>query len=561
MNKTYPIFNISSPIESLHPNELLKRNSRHLRGNIASGLENGLTGAVPGDDPLLMKFHGIYQQDDRDLRASRQHRKLEPIFQFMVRLRLPGGTLTADQWLGLDRISRQFAKRGIRITTRQTMQLHGVAKRQLRACLKALKQIGIDTISACGDDNRGVVCGANPEQSEIHRKVLNIAKQTSDRCKPKTLGYAEIWYGEKARKIDNEEPFYGDLYMPRKFKIGFVIPPINDIDVYGQDLGFIAIIKRGRLLGFNVCVGGGMGKVDNREDSYPRLATVIGFVEPEEAEDIAEAIMSIQRDFGDRKDRHQARFKYTLDRYGMDWFMEVLQSRWGKPIAPPRHFEFKHNGDEPGWCKGDDGLWHGTLIIQSGRIDHALRDRLAGFFQHYDGEIRLTPNQNLQLTAVPGHSLEQVQWRLDDIGLSHLLEPDNQSGFTLACVALPTCGLAMAEAERIMPKLLSVFNAIKETHHVANQPITLRITGCPNGCARPYLAEIALTGRAAGLYNLYLGGSIKGDRLGKLYKPNLSEADIFKTLDELIGRYGMERLEHENFGDYLYRANILQTDV
>lgn len=559
MNSPKPSFNIDTPLDLLHANERLKWHSRHLRGDIATGLRDPLTGAVPGEDPLLMKFHGIYQQDDRDLRASRQQRKLEPAYQFMVRLRLPGGTLTPTQWLGLDRIARNFAERGLRITTRQTLQLHGVRKRQLKHCIKALAAIGLDTISACGDDNRGVVCGANPHVSEAHAQVQQDATAASERFKPKTHGYREIWYDAPHHQANDEEPFYRELYMPRKFKIGFVLPPINDIDVYGQDLGFIAIVEDGRLLGYNVAVGGGMGKVDNREDSYPRLATVIGFVERAQALDLAEVIMGIQRDHGNRKDRHQARFKYTLDRLGMPWFMATLAERWGRPLAAARPFSFRHNGDEPGWVQGDDGLWHGTLMIQSGRVRHALQDRLAAFFQHYDGEIRLTTNQNLQLIRVPGYSLAQVKWRLEDLSLSELLAPDTQAGFTLACVALPTCGLAMAEAERYLPAFLARFNAIKAAHRIEAQPITLRITGCPNGCARPYLAEIALTGRAAGLYNLYLGGSLQGDRLAQLYRPNLPETEIHACLDQLLGRYSQERLPQEAFGDYLYRAGILPT--
>lgn len=553
-----PIFNIDSRIESLHSNELLKSKSRHLRGNIVNGLANSLTGAVPGDDPLLMKFHGIYQQDDRDIRALRLKRKLEPAYQFMVRLRLPGGVLTTSQWLGIDRISRVYAQRGIRITTRQTIQFHGVKKRQLRACIQALKVSGIDTISACGDDNRGVVCGANPLFSAVHRETLTIAQRTSDLLRPKTNAYAEIWYEGKPKDTRNEEPFYGDLYLPRKFKIGFVIPPVNDIDVYGQDLGLIAVVNNQRLSGFNVCVGGGMGKIDSREDSYPRLATEIGFIEASEVESIAETIMGIQRDFGDRKDRHQARFKYTLDRYGIDWFIQTLEARRGEPLQAPRKVSFSHNGDLPGWVQGDDGFFHGTLIIQSGRVDKSLQDRLAGFFQSYDGAVRLTPNQNLQLINVPDYSLKQIRWRLDDLGLSDLLQPDNQSGFTLSCVALPTCGLAMAEAERYLPRFMSVFNALKDKHGVTHTPISLRITGCPNGCARPYLAEIALTGRAPGLYNLYLGGSIVGDRLASLYRQNLNESAIFQVLDELLGNFSTNRNSKENFGDFLHRLGVLR---
>lgn len=549
---------ISQPIESLHANEQLKYRSRYLRGSIHQSLARTITGAVAGDDTLLMKFHGIYQQDDRDVRSQRAARKLEPIYQFMVRLRIPGGFLSKEKWLGLDRISRRFAERGIRITTRQTVQLHGVRKRQLRACMQALRDIGIDTIAACGDDSRGVVCGAHPGLSNVHRQVLALAQATSQRLIPKTTAYPEIWYGEQpALKNVKEEPVYGELYLPRKFKVGFAIPPSNDIDVYGQDLGLIAVVERNKLVGFNVCVGGGMGKVDNREDSYPRLAEQLGFIEALEAPELAEIVMGIQRDFGDRKDRHQARFKYTLDRLGNAWFLETLAARRGKPLATARPIKFTHNGDYTGWQQGDDGLWHGTLQIESGRIDGALRDQLAGFFQHYDGDVRLTTNQNLQLVNVPAYTLQQVQWRLDDIGLGHTLEPNSQAAHTLSCVALPTCGLAMAEAERYLPSFLQKFNALKLQHGIDEQPITLRITGCPNGCARPYLAEIALTGRAPGLYNLYLGGSYTGNRMAKLYAGNVNETRIFALLGVLFEQYASQRETAETFGDFLVRAQLL----
>ena len=550
---------LSQPVEELHANEQLKHHSQYLRGNIADGLKQKITGAVPGDDPLLMKFHGIYQQDDRDVRRERAERKLEPIYQFMVRLRIPGGMLTRAQWMGLDRISRMYAERGLRITTRQTIQLHGVRKRKLQACMRAIRDIGLDTVAACGDDSRGVVCGTNPALSEVHRQVVALAQATSRRLIPKTSAYAEIWYDEKPLLRDaKEEPVYGTLYLPRKFKVGFAIPPSNDIDVYGQDLGLIAIIEKKRLVGFNICVGGGMGRIDNRADSYPRLAEQLGFIPAAEAPEFAEIVMGIQRDFGDRKDRHQARFKYTLDRLGNDWFLKTLEERRGVPLAPPRPFKFTHNGDYPGWQQGDDGFWHGTLQIESGRIDGVLRDRLAGFFQQYDGDVRLTTNQNLQLINVGPYALEQVQWRLDDLGLGAHFTAGSQEAHTLACVALPTCGLAMAEAERYLPDFLDRFNALKAQHGLQEQPITLRITGCPNGCARPYLAEIALTGRAPGLYNLYLGGSYIGDRLAKLYAGNVNEARIFELLGDLLQQYAAQREAGENFGDFLVRAALLE---
>lgn len=550
---------ITQPVAKLHSNEQLKQRSNHLRGTIAEGLKDTLTGAVPGDDPLLMKFHGIYQQDDRDVRFERSQRRLEPVFQFMVRMRIPGGLLTRDQWLGLDNIARTFAERGLRITTRQTIQLHGVRKRQLQTCMQAIRDIGLDTIAACGDDSRGVVCGANPALSEVHRKVAALAKATSQRLIPKTGAYPEIWYGEsKGIPHKEEEPVYGDLYLPRKFKVGYVIPPGNDIDVYGQDLGFIAVVEKGRLVGFNVCVGGGMGQLDNREDSYPRLAEEVGFIEADQAPELAEIIIGIQRDFGDRVDRHRARFKYTLDRLGNTWFLDTLAERLGKPLAPARKtIPFTHNIDFPGWQQGGNGLWHATLYIESGRIQGALLDQLMGFMQQYAGGIRLTTNQNLQLTNIEPYHLEQVKIRLDDIGLAPRLEPDNQHAHSLSCVALPTCGLAMAEAERYMPRLLHYFDQLKAMHNLQNQPITLRITGCPNGCARPYLAEIALTGRAPGLYNLYLGGSYIGDRLNRLYASNVNEERFLQLLDPLFEQYARERKKGEFFGDFLVRAGLL----
>jgi len=548
---------ITQNVRTLNANEQLKASSQHLRGNIVEGLQNTLTGAVPGDDPLLMKFHGIYQQDDRDLRAERGRRKLEPNYQFMVRLRIPGGVLRPDQWQGIDTLSRRYSERGIRITTRQTIQLHGIRKPRLRALMQGIRELGLDTVAACGDDSRGVVCGSNPSLSHIHLQVANFARETSDRLIPKTGAYRQIWYGEDHQPRENEDPQYGPLYLPRKFKVGYVIPPVNDIDVYGQDLGLIAIVEEGQLQGFNICVGGGMGQLDSRDDSYPRLAEVLGFIPGEEAPAFAECVMGIQRDFGDRKDRHRARFKYTLDRLGNRWFLQELARRRSQPLAPARPFRFTQNGDRLGWQSGDDGLWQATLYIENGRVNAALRDQLEGFFQQYGGKIRLTTNQNLQLTHVEASEKDQVSWRLQDLGLGHRLSPDLQAAHTLSCVSLPTCGLAMAEAERYMPELLDVFNRLKAQYGIDDTPITLRVTGCPNGCARPYLAEIALTGRAPGLYNLYLGGSFNGDRQAQLYASNVSETRFIELMAPLFKAFSERRQAREYFGDFLIRDQQL----
>ncbi len=549
---------ISQPVNHLNDNEQLKARSRYLRGEIAEGLVDPLTGAVPGDDPLLMKFHGIYQQDDRDKRGERARRKLEPNYQFMVRLRIPGGRLTPAQWIQLDNTANRFAERGLRITTRQTIQLHGVRKKDLRLTMQAIRAAGLDTVAACGDDSRGVVCGANPALAHIDEQVTAIAKATSDRLIPRTSAYPEIWYEEHREQPDKEEPVYGPLYLPRKFKVGYVIPPINDIDVHGQDLGFIAVVEAGRLAGFNVCVGGGMGQLDSREDSYPRLAEPIGFIAPDEAPGFSEIVMSIQRDYGDRKDRHRARFKYTLDRLGTPWFLRELEQRRGRPLQEWRPVSFDSNADSFGWRQGSDDLWSATLNIENGRIDGALQSQLQAFFESFGGKIRLTTNQNLQLTHIGHYELAQAQWRLQDLGLESRLQPDIQAAHTISCVSLPTCGLAMAEAERYTPDFLHLFNKLKHRHGLDDTPVTLRISGCPNGCARPYLAEIALTGRAPGLYNLYLGGSFHGDRLARLYAPNVNEEKITGILDELFSRYAAQRHLNEHFGDFLVRSRLLR---
>ncbi len=561
MNETYDGNHLLTSLDKYDRNERNKFNSRYLRGTIKPNLGDRVTGSVPENDALLLKFHGIYQQDNRENRAARARRKLEPDYQFMVRLRIPGGRLAAVQWAGLDKISREFAERGLRITTRQTIQLHGVRKPKLANCLKAINQLGLDTIAACGDDSRGVVCGANPLLPDVQQAVENLAIQTSNYLIPKTRAYAETWYDAAPQMPgDNEDPMYGPLYLPRKFKVGFVIPPVNDIDVHAQDLGFIAIMEGQQLLGFNVCVGGGMGQLDTREDSYPRLAETIGYIDAQEAPEFAGIVMAIQRDYGNREDRHRARFKYTLDHYGTAWFLNTLAERRGKLLEPARPHRFTHNSDLIGWQKISDDCWNLTLQITSGRIAGELQEKISRLINTFNGKIRLTPNQNLTLTGINAAARQQLLQQLDELHLNAHVQADVQLAHSLSCVALPTCGLAMAESERYLPSFLEKFSLIKSKHGLEHLPVTLRITGCPNGCARPYLAEIALTGRAPGLYNLYLGGSFHGDRLNQLYAANLNEASILHVLDELLLQFSQERTTNEYFGDYLVRTNkVCQT--
>ena len=554
---------ISQPLERLTPDETMKANSDQLRGTIAEGLAAPLTAAVPGDDIKLMKFHGVYQQDDRDIRDERRRQKLEPAYRFMARVRLPGGVLTPAQWLKLDALGRTYAGDMLRLTTRQTFQFHYIHKKNLRAVMQGLNDVALDTKAACGDDARGVMASINPELSALHAEVYALAKGASDHATPKTGAYPEIWYGEErqTRGDGPEEPMYGRTYMPRKFKIGFVIPPVNDIDVYAQDLGFIAIVEKGRLLGFNVAVGGGMGRTDQAPKTYPRLASVIGFVPKDKVIETCDAVMGVQRDYGDRADRSRARFKYTVDDKGLDWIKAAIEDRLGFSLGEARAYAFTTNGDTLGWQRGEDGREHYTLRIENGRVKNfenlALFDGIRAIAEAHRGTFRVTPNQNLIIAEVDRADRPKIDTLLKAHGLDRLkgvsgLRPDSR-----ACGALPTCGLAMAESERYLPTLITKIDAILAEHGLSDEPITIRMTGCPNGCARPYIAEIALTGRAPGKYNLYLGGGFAGQRLNKMVLENVAEPAILELLGTVIGHFARERQPGEHFGDFAIRAGYV----
>jgi sulfite reductase (NADPH) hemoprotein beta-component len=550
---------LSQSLDRLGPDETLKANSDQLRGTIAAGLDAELTAAVPGNDIKLMKFHGLYQQDDRDIRDERRRQKLEPAYRFMARVRLPGGVLSPTQWLKLDELGRAFGGETLRLTTRQTFQFHYIHKQNLRSLIQGLHDVLLDTKAACGDDSRGVMASINPQLSALHAEVHALAKKASDHAIPKTGAYREIWYGEeRAETKGPEEPLYGKTYMPRKFKIGFVIPPINDIDVYAQDLGFIAIVENGKLVGFNIAIGGGMGRTDQAPQTYPRLASVIGFVPADKVLETCDAVMEVQRDYGDRLDRGRARFKYTIDDKGLDWITSEIESRLGFALEPARPYTFTSNGDPIGWTTGEDGREHCTLFVQNGRVsnfpDRPLLDGLRAVARIHKGMFRVTPNQNLIIADIaPEHrpAIEKVmkEYRLDGLHAGSGLRLNS-----MACVALPTCGLAMAESERYLPDLVTKIEAILAEHGLTEEPITIRMTGCPNGCSRPYIAEIALTGRAPGKYNLYLGGGFHGQRLNKMVLENVGEKAILELLAKVIGHFARERQPGEHFGDFAIRA-------
>ena len=557
--------------------EDIKTSSRRLRGTLLESLADPVTAALREDDQSLLKFHGSYQQDDRDLRDERRRQKLEPAHSFMIRTRTPGGVVTPAQWLKLDAIATRFAERGLRITTRQAFQLHGVVKGELKATLQAINAALIDTIAACGDVNRNVTVAANPMLSRVHGTVHAHAAALSEHLLPRTRAYYELWLDEQkvADSGSEAEPVYGEAYLPRKFKIGFAVPPLNDIDVFAQDLGFIAIVEPGPdgsdvLVGYNVSIGGGMGATHGDPDTYPRLGEVIGFVPSGRLFALAVAVVTAQRDHGNRQQRKRARLKYTIDDHGLDGFRAEVERRAGFALEPARAFEFVHNGDRFGWVasnegEGDDDRWHLTLRIPAGRIvdrDGAWHlTGLRAIAREHQGEFRLTPNQNLVIAGVAAAQRARIDALVARYGLDLHRTATPLRLDALACVALPTCGLAMAEAERYLPDLLDRIEALLATHDLLDARIHLRISGCPNGCSRPYLGEIVLVGKAPGRYNLMLGADHRGQRLNTLHRENVDEAAILAILDALFGCYAADRAPGERFGDFLVRTGLVRAQV
>src|SRR5215213_7841341 len=551
-------------MSELSRNERIKEASAYLRGTLADGLTKAETGAIAEDDQQLVKFHGMYLQDDRDLRPERTKKKLEKAFSFMVRLRIPGGVCTPAQWLQLDRIARDYANGTLRLTTRQTFQFHGVIKSNLKRTMQAINAALLDTLAACGDVNRNVLAASNPHRSEAHAAAYALAEDISDHLLPKTQAYREIWLdGEKIIGGEEEaiEPIYGRTYLPRKFKTVVAVPPDNDVDIFAQDLGFIAVLDQaGALQGWNVTVGGGMGMTHGEPDTYPRTADVMGFCPPDDALAVAEAVVTVQRDWGDRTSRKHARLKYTIDDRGLAAFRAEVGRRIGKPLGDARPFSFASNGDRYGWVEGGNGLQHLTLFIENGRLRDmpggpslltGLR-RIAGI---HDGEFRLTANQNVIVANVRPENRAIVDALVAEYGLTSHATALRRNA--MACVALPTCGLALAESERYLPSLVTALEDRLALHGLAEDEITIRMTGCPNGCARPYISEIGLVGKGPGRYNLYLGAAFEGSRLSKLYAEDLEHAGIVAALDTLFAAYAKEREDAERFGDFVIRAGFV----
>ena len=550
-------------------NEDIKLASNYLRGTIVEGLNDPTTGAISASDQQLTKFHGTYMQDDRDVRDERKAQGLEPAYSFMIRCRLPGGVSTPQQWIQMDDISTSLGNETMKLTTRQTFQFHGVVKGKLKPAMQAINRALMTTIAACGDVNRNVMCSSLPTQSQYHKEVFACSKKISDHLLPATTAYHEIWLTDDDNKktqiagdaVQDFEPLYGPTYLPRKFKITIAIPPHNDTDVYAHDIGLIAIKGQdGHLAGFNVLAGGGMGATHNNKKTYPQTGRMMGYVKAEEAHIACEKIMLVQRDHGDRKNRKHARLKYTIDDLGLDVFRSKVEAMWGRAFEPERPFHFKSNIDTFGWQKDENGLNHFTFFIENGRIEDTaefqMKTGLREVAKVHKGEFRLTGNQHLILSNVADENLPEMKellkkYKLDNVQFSGLRLSSS------ACVAFPTCGLAMAESERYLPVLISKLEDCLEENGLKQDSIVMRMTGCPNGCARPWLAEVAFVGKAYGAYNMYLGGGYHGQRLNKLYRSSIKEDEILAIMKPLLKRYATEREEGEHFGDFCIRAGVI----
>ncbi|QZY95667.1 assimilatory sulfite reductase (NADPH) hemoprotein subunit [Pantoea dispersa] len=544
--------------------ERLKKQSNYLRGTILEDLDNGLTGGFTGDNFLLIRFHGMYQQDDRDIRAERAAQKLEPRHAMMLRCRLPGGIITPTQWLAIDKFATDKTLYGsIRLTNRQTFQFHGILKKNVKPTHQMLHEVGLDALATANDVNRNVLCTSNPVESELHQEAYEWAKKLSEHLLPQTRAYAEIWWDQEKVATTDQEPILGETYLPRKFKTTVVVPPHNDVDLHANDLNFIAIADNGKLIGFNLLVGGGLSIEHGNKATYARTASEFGYLPVEKILDVAAAVVTTQRDWGNRTDRKNAKTKYTLERVGVETFKAEVEKRAGLTFEPIRPYEFTTRGDRIGWVKGIDKKWHLTLFIENGRLldypGRPLKRGIAEIAKVHQGDFRLTANQNLIVAGVPEAQKAQIEAIAREHGLMEAVTPQREN--SMACVAFPTCPLAMAEAERFLPSFVSKVEEIMHRHGVGEEHIVLRVTGCPNGCGRAMLAELGLVGKAPGRYNLHIGGNRIGTRIPRMYRENITENEILASIDELVARWASERTADEGFGDFVIRAGIVQPVV
>ena len=542
----------------LSKNEHLKHAIPTLAGNIAATLNDAAAACFSTDDEQFLKFHGIYQQDDRDQRKIAKH------YLWMIRGRIPGGILSSRGYLIYDELATKYGNQTLRLTSRQSIQFHGVVKSGLGALMRELNLAMLDTLAACGDVNRNVMAPVIPARNTAHASLLADARRVSEALLPKTKAYHSIWVEGVQLRLDAPEntefvdPLYGNLYLPRKFKTAFALGPVNDVDVFTNCLGFIGIEENGLLIGYNLAVGGGLGRSHGNQATYPRLADVIGFVTREQIVPVARAVLTIHRDFGDRTDRKHARLKYVLEERGAAWFRTELESRVGFPLAEARPYQFTQQGDAFGWGTAADGSKYLGLYVESGRVrdlaEYRLKSALVEIARRFNPEFRITPSQNLVLSNLRPADESAVTSLLAMHGIQVSTQTSLLRRASMACPALPTCGLALAESERYLPRLMGELEDLLKELGLPDQEIIVRMTGCPNGCARPYMAEIGLVGKAPGRYQLYLGGNESCTRLNQLYKDVVKEPDLMNELRPLLQRFQTERDGAERFGDWVARV-------
>ncbi|MEO6039309.1 MAG: NADPH-dependent assimilatory sulfite reductase hemoprotein subunit, partial [Saprospiraceae bacterium] len=528
--------------------EIIKDKSDYLRGTLVQSLDNRITGALYPDDTNLIKFHGAYQQTDRDLDSERKAQKLEPLYSLMIRVRLPGGVASPAQWLRMDELADRYGNGTLKLTTRQAFQLHGIRKRDLKTTIQGFNQVLLDSLAGCGDVNRNVMCSPNPDESRVHAATYELAKELSAYFTPQTTSYYEVFLD--GQPVDESQPFrtqalnhlhpstpppsqdsepiYGKTYLPRKFKIAIAVPPQNDMDIFANDIGLIAIEQDGELTGFNLAAGGGLGMTFGLPETFPRLADMLGYIDKQDVVKVCEAILTTQRDFGNRENRKLSRLKYTVERMGTEVFKQEVERRSGVAFRPEKPYRFEHTGDRFGWTRTHEGRFHLTLFVEGGRIadtrDFPLKTALRLLATVHDGDFRLTGNQNLVLGNISAEKRPVVEAILEKYGI--LAATHRQTALrqnSLACVAFNTCSQAFGEAERYLPALIDQVDLLLRAHRLDQTAINIRMTGCPNGCARPYLAEIGLVAKSVGRYNLYLGAAHDGSRLNKLYREMLDE--------------------------------------
>jgi sulfite reductase (NADPH) hemoprotein beta-component len=540
---------------SLSHLEVIKDAIPTLAGNIAEAMADPAADHLTDDDAQFLKFHGSYQQDDRDLRKTGKK------YIMMTRGRIPGGVMTPAQWCVFDDLATRYGNNTLRITTRQSIQFHGVVLSGLRSLVKAINEALLSTLAACGDVNRNVLASPVPAHSAAREQVYADAHRVAMALAPQTAAYHAIWIDGVQLNLEDPEhkdfvdPLYGRTYLPRKFKIAFVIPPINDMDVFTNCLGFIAVTEGDRLLGYNLSIGGGMGRSHNNHQTYPRLADVIGFFPADKVVEVAKAVLTIHRDFGDRGDRKHARLKYVIAERGAEWAREEINRRAGITLEPNRPYHFTTTHDPIGWHRAVDGTWFLGLFVSMGRVKDGMKTALrevAERFPHL--EFRLTANQNVFLTNLSDTDKTAVTELLE----SHGVRTERQASVlhlaSMACPSLPTCGLGLAEAERYLPGLIERIEGLTADLGLADEEIVIRATGCPNGCARPYTAELALVGKAPGRYQIWLGGNVSGTRLNRLWLESVKDPEMEGVLRPLLARFATEREPEERFGDWADRA-------